>query len=481
MQISTANIVKNKTISLILQNHQAVVTPYNTNTPTEEEEAHVPFPLSPIQQLFFRMQPNPTDVCFDQHLLLRLQKRVAYPSLVSAVETLVSTHSILRARFRQNTTAGSWEQSISSEVKQSLRLLHQHPSSSDEMSTTIQETRDGMDITNGPLVAAVLFEEPSGNQSLFLDIHHLVVDIVSWRVLLSDLEDLLTTGGAVPATAPTLPFSRWTTLQRDHVQDTLRSIQPVTVQPPQLSYWDVEGHEIYEKGAVSETFTLDKATSAALLASDQHHILASKPIEVMIAYLLQSFRCVFPDRSLPTVFNESHGRDTWDDGIDVSHTVGWFTSMSPITIGSQPSKTQDWTLLDMIHETRDCMRDLDHHGNSSYLASQFINDESAQAFSSNFPAEILFNYGGSYQQLERSDSLFENLPLPEECSPLQSFGRLRRYALFEFVVGVVKGQVTVTVIYNQDMQRQEKVTQWIAEYQRLLGTVVHTSSSINGH
>lgn len=481
LQISTANLVKNKTISLILQNHQAVVTPYNTNTPTEEEEAHMPFPLSPIQQLFFRMQPDPTDVCFDQHLLLRLQKRVTYPSLVSAVETLVSTHSILRTRFRQNTTTGSWEQSISSEVTQSLRLLHQHPSSSDEMSTTIQETRDGMDITNGPLVAAVLFEEPSGNQSLFLDIHHLVVDIVSWRVLLSDLEDLLTTGGAVPATAPTLPFSRWTTLQRDHVQDTLRSIQPITVQPPQLSYWGVEGHEIYEKGAVSETFTLDKATSAALLAIDQHHILASKPIEVMIAYLLQSFRCVFPDRSLPTVFNESHGRDTWDDGIDVSHTVGWFTSMSPITISSQSSTTQDWTPLDMIHETRDCMRDLDHHSNSSYLASQFINNESAQAFSSNFPAEILFNYGGSYQQLERSDSLFENLPLPEECSPLQSFGRLRRYALFEFVVGVVRGQVTVTVIYNQDMQRQEKVAQWIAEYQRLLGTVVHTSSSINGH
>jgi amino acid adenylation domain-containing protein len=373
LQISTANIVKNKTISLILQHQQAAAMPSNANIPTKEEGAGVPFPLSPIQQLFFRMQPDPTDVCFDQHLLLRLQKRITYASLVSAVETLVSTHSILRARFRQNATTGSWEQYIS------------------------------------------------------------------------------------------------------------QSVQPVTIQTPQLSYWGVEGHEIYERGAVSESFTLDKATSAALLASDQHHILASKPIEVMIAYLLQSFRCIFPDRSIPTVFNESHGRDIWDDGIDVSHSVGWFTSMSPITISSQSSKAQDWTPLEMIRETQNCMRDLDHRGHSSYLASQFINDESAQCFSSNFPAEILFNYGGSYQQLERSDSLFENLPLPEGSSPPQSFGRLRRYALFEFVVGVVKGQVTVTVIYNQSIERREKVAQRIAEYQKLLGTVADTSSSTNGH
>lgn len=481
LQISTANIVKNKTISLILQHHQVVVTPSSTNNPTEEEDENVPFPLSPIQQLFFRMQPDPTDVCFDQHLLLRLHKRVTYPSLVSAVETLVSTHSTLRARFRQDTATGSWGQYISSEAKQSVRLLHQHPSSSGEMSVAIQEIRAGMDIVKGPLVAAVLFEEPSGSQSLFLDIHHLVVDIVSWRVLLSDLEDLLVTGGAVPATTPTLPFYKWTALQRDHAQDTLQSVQPVAVRPPQLSYWGVEGRDIYERGAVSETFTLDAPTSAALLASDQHHILASKPIEVMIAYVLQSFRCIFPDRSLPTVFNESHGRDTWDDGVDVSHTVGWFTSMSPITISSQPSKTPDWTPLGMIRATQDCMRDLGRHGNSSYLASQFIDDESAQAFSSNFPAEILFNYGGSYQQLERSDSLFENLSLPEGCSPPESLGRLRRYALFEFVVSVVRGQVAVTIIYNQDIQRREEVAQWVAEYQRLLGTVAETSSSIKGH
>lgn len=466
LQVSTASIVKNKTISLILQNQPAPDGTSSSDSLGDEEESGLTFPLSPIQQLFFRMQPNPTDVCFDQHLLLRLQRHITYPTLTSAMETLVSTHSILRARFRQNEQTGMWEQFITSEIKESIRFLHQYHRSPDEMPAIIQQIRNEIDIVSGPVAAAVLIEESSGGQALFLCIHHLVVDIVSWRVLLSDLEDILTSGVDLPIRTPTLPFREWTILQRDRALNSIQITDSMTIRPSLLSYWGIEMDAVFERGVVSERFTLNAGASAALLESAQNDSLKAEPIAVMIAYLLQSFNSVFHDRPLPTVFNENHGRECWDN-VDVSHTVGWFTSMLPITVRSEPSHLRKWKPSDFIRETQDCMRDSGQEYNWSYLASQLADDKSAQSFAANFPAEILFNYGGSYQQLERSDSLFRNMPLPEGCAP-RAVSCLRRYALFEFVVGVVGGQVAVTVLYNQGTQHRGQVSQWLWEYQDLL-------------
>jgi len=128
---------------------------------------------------------------------------------------------------------------------------------------------------------------------------------------------------------------------------------------------------------------------------------------------------VFADRAHPLVFSEGHGREVWDDAIDLSRTVGWFTTMFSVQFFDG--------VLDSIRQTKDCFRSLSHNG-WSYFVSRFLDKRVTQAFASEFPLEILFNYHGLYQQLERSDALFEQLPLPDRCE-LASILQVRQLSI----------------------------------------------------
>ena len=77
-------------------------------------------------------------------------------------------------------------------------------SSGSDTAQIIAQCRESLDIEYGPLLAAVLFDDTEP-QTLFLTIHHLVVDLVSWRVLFQELEELLTLGTISHATLNKFP------------------------------------------------------------------------------------------------------------------------------------------------------------------------------------------------------------------------------------------------------------------------------------
>ena len=78
----------------------------------------------------------------------------------------------------------------------------------------------------------------------------------------------------------------------------------------------------------------------------------------MIAALIHSFTLTFPDRTSPAIFTETHGRETWDNSIDISQTVGWFTSMYPIQVSDEASPS----FLHSLQETKDCARSFPYNG-----------------------------------------------------------------------------------------------------------------------
>jgi hypothetical protein len=73
------------------------------------------------------------------------------------------------------------------------------------------------------------------------------------------------------------------------------------------------------------------STKKTALALDKCHArLRTEPLDLFLAVLMHSFRRTFADREVPTVYNETHGRHPWDGDIDLSGTVGWFTSICPL-------------------------------------------------------------------------------------------------------------------------------------------------------
>ncbi|KAG9196869.1 hypothetical protein G6514_003674 [Epicoccum nigrum] len=329
-----------------------------------------------------------------------------------------------------------------------------------EVAEAIRQTRGSLDIERGPVLAAVLCDAGE-RQSLFVAIHHLVVDLVSWRVLLEELEDLLL-GRTLPPALST-PFQAWNAAQAgyivEHMQPSVAAQEELD--PNRLSYWGVSLGDVLSGYAVSEEFVLNSRTTSALLGSC-NNAFSTRPLELMVGALAYSFATVFSDRKTPAIFNEIHGRETWDSSMDLTRTVGWFTSMCPVQAANGAGRG----LLDAIRETKDCMRSFQDNG-WSYFASQFASKSAADAFASLFPVEIIFNYQGLYQQLERNDSLFKNLPMPDGCEPALA-AACPRFALFDVSLVVEQGCAKVSFTSDRRARHQDRIKEWIRQYMTTL-------------
>ena len=349
LSISTADVLQKKTISKVartaLLTTQAVASQWTDDLDT-------PFGLSPIQKLYMQSAEHPT-ANFDQSFLLKLSETVDHQLAKEAFETLVSRHSMLRANFSR-TADGSWQQSIKSVSNSSLSMTFMKTDDPDDIAGIVASARAKLDIQHGPLMAAALIDQGNSSQLLFISIHHLVIDLVSWRVLLQDLEALLRSQALSPA--PAMSFQSWYAAQAEYVgklPNTSASASPTTALKPDLEYWG----DVKTGKHITDSFVLDQGSTSALLG-DCNEALRTRPQEIMIAALIHSFTLTFPDRTSPAIFTETHGRETWDNSIDISQTVGWFTSMYPIQVSDEASPS----FLHSLQETKDCARSFPYNG-----------------------------------------------------------------------------------------------------------------------
>ncbi|CAE7021457.1 Destruxin synthetase [Pyrenophora teres f. teres] len=453
LSVSTGDILKKKTIALIA----CKLLPGNTlSRSVWRDPVNNAFDLTPIQHLYLTLDPSGRS-SFDQCFFLELHDRVQHQLLVTALTALVQRHSMLRARF-QRQTGGRWRQYISEHDSSSLIVKHIHTRDTAEIVEALRQSRGSLDIERGPVLAAVLCDAGE-RQSLFVAIHHLVVDLVSWRVLLEELEDLLL-GQTLPPALST-PFQAWHAAQAKYIEEHVppSAVAQVELDPDQLSYWGVSPDDVLSSYAISEGFVLDRKTTSTLLGSC-NDAFSTRPLELMVAALSYSFATIFSDRKPAAIFNEIHGREAWDSSIDLTRTVGWFTSMCPVQGANGAG------LLDAIRETKDCMRSFQDNG-WSYFASQFASASAADAFASLFPVEVLFNYQGLYQQLERKDSLFKNLPMPDSCEPA-SAALCPRFALFDVSLVVEQGCAKVSFVSDSRARHQDRIKKWIQKYMATL-------------
>lgn len=455
VNISTAQILRQKTISRILATQPTCQTEY-ASTKDVTDTFDQPFPLTPIQQLYLHLQDglDLRSIHFDQCFLLRPRGHVSYAAFTEAFRCLLARHPMLRANFRR-TDSGGWEQLLPSDFAATLQIDTLKTSNTEEIRQAILQGRAALDIQKGPLVSAILFDHKDGIQSLLISIHHLVVDLISWRVLINDLENLLQGGKLLHSTA--LSFQAWSKLQSAYIATQLEPTNLLTLFKPQpsfLPYWGLEDSALLEKHVESSPFTLDEVTSSKILGQCNEP-LSTRPVDLMISALIYSFGLVFKDRDFPTVFNEGHGREVWDESVDLSQTTGWFTTIYPI----QLEGCRDLSLLDITKRTKDAIRRVPYNG-WRFFASQFASSQSTDSFKSKFPLELVFNYSGIYQQVEREDAFFESLELPRDCTP-ESDASSRRFSLFEVLAQVNHGKLEFTFLFDRNIACHDKVVEWI--------------------
>ncbi|MBF6047355.1 amino acid adenylation domain-containing protein [Streptomyces sp. NRRL B-1677] len=196
---------------------------------------------------------------------------------------------------------------------------------------------------DGVMVQAVWFDAgPARPGRLLLALHHLVVDGVSWRILLPDLASAATAvaaGQAVnPAPMPT-SFRRWAELLVQHSQEPKRASEAAwweqTLGSPGVTLADRPPQENDTTRSLVITIPPERAAS---LLTDVPAAFRAGVNDVLLTALAVALLNWHQQRGKPgaaaalLVDLEAHGRDEFLPGVDVSRTVGWFTSLFPVRV-----------------------------------------------------------------------------------------------------------------------------------------------------
>lgn len=461
IKLSVHDIFRKKTISGLASCAEIVM---QSPVTIKDEELGKPFRLSPIQQLFLDTTPQGYDH-FNQSFFLRLNQTTTIQALIKAFETLIKCHSMLRARF-QCGLGSVWSQVITKDIKGSYRH-HEHEVENQEgIEKVILASQKSLDILNGPLVSFELITLKKESQFLLIVAHHLVVDAVSWRIILEDLEGILRTGKL--SSKPALSFQAWCHMQELYALENLDPSKtlPFNVSTPsETDYWSMADQPNTYDDILREDILLGKDVTRTLF-EECNKAFRTQPVELFHAIILQSFANVFNDRALPILYNEAHGREPWDSSIDLSRVVGWFTTVWPTEVSVENRSD----MLEFVRCTKDSRRKVSGNG-WPYFTSQYLNSENKKRVGMNGASiEILFNYVGLYQQLEQKDSILQQTSLAKDGYDVGK--GLQRFGLINISALVKDGCLHFSFAYNRHMRHQSEIRRWIHECKQSLEKAV---------
>ncbi|WP_283188196.1 non-ribosomal peptide synthase/polyketide synthase [Pseudomonas sp. PMCC200344] len=336
-------------------------------TLAEQGDVTGAMPLMPLHQWFFDQQ-QPQAAHWNQSVLADSDRRLQ-PDLVQAtLDRLVAHHDALRLRFTE--VDGQWQAQIA-QVSPAQLSCCEHPEQ-------LQQVAQSLDLQHGPLFAAALLEgEP---QRLYLVAHHLVVDAVSWTPLLEDFQQLyqgLERGENPRLPAKTTSYRQWAEHMHAHGGKV----------STEQRYWSAQTTmNVAPVATVAERQTLSARWDAARThqwLTESHAAYRTQPEELLIAALAATL-AEAESRADIVVDLERHGRDAPFEGLDVSRTVGWFTTLFPLRVNASGPPG------DQVRNAKEALRAVPGQGLGHGLLRQRGELPSGRG-------DVLFNYLGHEQ------------------------------------------------------------------------------------
>lgn len=476
--LSLQEILRSKSLFQLasLVDSKGGVSKAKTQTSLQEKTDEA-FDLSPVQRMYFELAGSSSDHTrdgrFNQSQLLRLTRKTSTATVQSAIGTIVQQHSMFRARFSPN-EKGNWQQRITSDASSSYRFKEHQLQDQHEMLPLLADSQSSLDIRNGPLFAVELFNVTNSAQVLSLVAHHLIIDVVSWNIILQQLEDLFTF--QTETIEKPLSFQVWNTMQTTHATQReasrVKNILPFSnIKRADMNFWGMADQPNTYADVKMESFLVDRPTTQLVLGKS-NVTLRTQPVEIFLTALFRAFKQVFPQRSTPTIFNESHGRDAWDSSLDLTATTGWFTSIFPLHLASD---SEELSAIDILKRVKDQRRSIPSNGRD-YFAHRYLTPDGRWRFGDHMPMEIILNYTGQSQQSGNNDSLFAPFDLEkselEERLTADVGPKTARMALFEISVGASNDHINFSFMYNKNMQQQTAIQKWVKETQTSLKSLV---------
>ncbi|MCI0574159.1 MAG: amino acid adenylation domain-containing protein, partial [Myxococcaceae bacterium] len=413
--------------------------------------------LTPIQAWFFEQELEEPQH-FNQAVLLELRQRADVSVLERVVTELVRHHDALRLGFERE--GSEWRQLQAGEESVSDVFARVDLSGEPDVRAALEEharqVQTSLNLATGPLLRAVHYDLGGSGERLLLVIHHLAVDGVSWRVLLEDLQtgyEQACQGRQVELPAKTTSFQEWSRRLGEYARSEGVSAES--------GYWSAEeragvrglplDHVLGDNtvlSACSVTVGLEAEQTRRLL-QDVPGVYRTQINDVLLAALAQTLSR-WTGSSRVVVELEGHGREELFEGVDLSRTVGWFTSLFPVLLDVEGCNGAG----ELLKTVKEQVRGVPQRG-IGYGLLRYLNGGEAGGRVRGLPqAEVRFNYLGQFDQVLSGSGLFG---VAVESSGASRSGRGRRPYLLD-VNGLVVGDcLRLEWTYSVERHRKETI------------------------
>ena len=291
-------------------------------TESQQQPAEGLFGLLPIQQRFFDQvstgliqQPHH----WNQSFFIRVPE-LDLQRLQQAVTKLVQRHAILRTRFVHQ--QGQWQHCYQDSTDCTVLLIHEQDPAA--LQQQLNRLHQSLHLEKGPLFRLAYLASAEQTQ-LFFCCHHLLIDAVSWRIVLDDLSALYHGTALTPVTSS---YQQWTEFVANYPDNFAE----------EAAYWQHSAERMvcYDQlpGIQAQTdvhllrLDFSKALTQSLLqqANKAYQTEINDLLLTALARALQQWSGL----STVSVTLEGHGRQPVTEQLDLSHSLGWFTSLHPV-------------------------------------------------------------------------------------------------------------------------------------------------------
>lgn len=423
--------------------------------------------LMPIQVRFFDEDIGNRDH-WNQAVLLLPHMQIDWETLRRALAAIVEHHDALRLRFKQ--VDGVWRAEQGPPPASSeLLWTHPHVGGPTEIAGLARAAQESLSLSSGPLLRAVGMDLVDGSQRLLLAIHHLVVDGVSWRILIEDLAsacDQLQHGGPVTLPPKSESYGSWS--------ERLRAYAATAEIAAELPYWldrgagarlpcDDDHGGIDRVGDAGEVSLAFDAELTARLLEQAPAAYRSQVNDLLLAGLARAVSR-WSQHDEVVVELEGHGREDIFPGADISRTVGWFTTAFPVRL-----RDAGFDEASLIKELKERLRTIPNRGLGHGVLRYLGSEQQRHALAQLAEPQIVFNYLGRFDASVGATRRFSFAP--ESAGPSRSAAAPMRGWL-NINALVREGRLEVSFSYGRNRYRHDRIERLAAHYQDTLGELV---------
>ncbi|MDR2234817.1 MAG: amino acid adenylation domain-containing protein [Chryseobacterium sp.] len=350
-------------------------------------------PLLPIQEWYFSQKTEgylPAFNHWNQSFLIHVPE--LDPSLLEkSVHHLLEKHDAFRIHYPQEN--GTYSQQYGGGSLPVIKTLDITGMTAEELNSHLTKWQSDFDIETGPLFQIGYlsgYEDKSAR--IYFALHHLIIDGVSWRIITDDLKTLYQTlekGTPIDPPVKGSSYRQWVNAIKTYQSET------PALKDQELSYWNNIIETVKESThSLSRLITdghhqgyvlLDKTYTGKLIRGS-HHAYHTQINDLLLAALSCALTGLTGEKS-NAILLESHGREDVFSHLDITETVGWFTSMYPLLLKTGTDVT------DTIIHTKESLRSIPNNG---------IGYGSLIGYTKAGLPKISFNYLGQLDQEDTS-------------------------------------------------------------------------------